>query len=160
MMVAMHEKNPHAFYKENVHALLAGKTLKIPARDVVLKFSRKQALAEYNRQTKAWKTRLAPAPIETATAKQETPDNQLTLVAPTKAEVADNVNVVPEKGPIAATQATPARALDKAAPAVALPANDALQSKIAELEKQLATMQQILALKDQQLAILQNQPQP
>ena len=33
MMIAMYEENPHAFYKENVHALLAGKTLKIPERE-------------------------------------------------------------------------------------------------------------------------------
>ena len=46
MMIAMYEENPHAFYKENVHALLAKKTLKIPEREVVLKYSRKQALAE------------------------------------------------------------------------------------------------------------------
>ena len=35
--------------------------------------------------------------------------------------------------------------------------NDALQDKVAKLEKQLSMMQQILALKDQQLAALQNQ---
>ena len=37
--------------------------------------------------------------------------------------------------------------------------DDAIQSKVAELEKQLAMMQELIALKDQQLAALQNQSQ-
>ena len=102
MMIAMYEQNPHAFYKENVHALLAGKTLKIPEREVVLKLSRKQALAEFNRQTKTWKNRLAPASVETASAKKDIPENQLTLVAPTKADVAENLIVAPENEQVTA----------------------------------------------------------
>ncbi len=156
MMIAMYEENPNAFYKENVHALLAGKTLKIPEREVVLKFSRKQALAEYNRQTKAWKNRLEPAPIATALARKDTPDNQLTLVAPTKADVSENTIVAPESEQITAKNAA-SKTIDKEVVSVFSPVNDALTDKVAELEKQLAIMQQILALKDQQLATLQNQ---
>jgi pilus assembly protein FimV len=166
MMIAMYEKNPHAFYKENVHALSAGKTLKIPEREAVLKFSRKQALAEYKRQTKAWENRLAPAPVEgeTAPVKKDTPDNQLTLVAPTEAAIPENAIVAPENKSVPAgkademAQAVP-KASDKEGASASAPINDALQGKVAELEKQLAMMQQILALKDQQLAALQNQPQ-
>lgn len=164
MMIAMYEENPQAFYKENVHALLAGKTLKIPQREAVLKFSRKQALAEFNRQTKVWENRLAPAPIETALAKKESPDNQLTLVAPTEADVAENAIIAPENKQVTAKKVdevlpAPPKAIDKQVVSAAPPVNDALQSKVAELEKQLAMMQQILALKDQQLAALQNQSQ-
>jgi pilus assembly protein FimV len=162
MMIAMYEKNPNAFYKENVHALLAGKTLKIPKREVVLKFSRKQALAEYSRQTKAWENRLAPAPIETASAKKESPDNQLTLVAPTKADVTENVIIAPENEQVTAKKKVDdaaSKTIDKGVAGVASPVNDALQAKVAELEKQLAMMQRIVALKDQQLAVLQNSSQ-
>jgi pilus assembly protein FimV len=158
MMIAMYEENPHAFYKENVHTLLAGKTLKIPEREIVLKFSRKQALIEYNQQTKAWKNRLAPAPIETASAKNDTPDNQLTLIAPTETDVAENILITPENEQVTANaDNTHPIPIDKEVVSVAAPANNALEEKVAELEKQLAMMQQILALKDQQLADLQNQ---
>jgi len=160
MMIAMYEENPQAFYKENVHALLAKKTLNIPEREVVLKYSRKQALAEFNRQTKAWKNRLESVSIETTPAKKSTPDNQLTLVAPTEADVTENVVITPGN-----QQVTDNRKVDNATPKAvykepvnaASPVNDALQGKVEELEKQLAMMQQILALKDQQLAALQNQ---
>ncbi|MDD1627664.1 MAG: fimbrial protein FimV, partial [Methylococcaceae bacterium] len=160
MMIAMYEENPHAFYEENVHSLLAGKTLKIPEREILLKFSRKQALAEFNRQTKAWKNRLTPAAIETAAAKKDTPDNQLTLVAPIEADVAENVAIAPENGQVTAKNKVDdaaSKTIDKGDAGVISPVNDALQDKVAELEKQLAMMQQILALKDQQLTVLQNQ---
>ena len=78
MIIALYEENPHAFYKDNVHALSAGKTLKIPQREVALKLSKKQALVELNRQTTDWKNRLGPTPTETVTAEKTMPDNQLT----------------------------------------------------------------------------------
>ena len=160
MIIALYEANPQAFYKENVHALSAGKTLKIPNRDVVLKLSKKQALAELNRQTTVWKNRLTPDAIE---AKKTTQDNQLTLVAPTAAQVTENVVVAPETESVTANKKVDEVTLsnpNKEVVSVASPAaDDALQSKITNLEKQLAMMQQIVALKDQQLAVLQSRPQ-
>ena len=101
-----------------------------------------------------------PASIETAPVKKSTPDNQLTLVAPTEANVTENVVIAPENQQVTDNKkvdnAAP-KAIDKESVNAASPVNDALQDKVAELEKQLAMMQQILALKDQQLAALQNQ---
>ena len=162
MMIAIYKENPHAFYKESVHALLAGKNLKIPGREVVLKISKKNALAELNRQTKAWKNRLSPAPIETVSAKKDAPDNQLTLVAPTEAEVTEKALLTPENAQITAKKKADdvaSKTADKEIVNSVSPVNAAIQDKVAELEKQMAVMQQILALKDQQLANLQNQLQ-
>ena len=100
MIIALYEENPHAFYKENIHALSAGKILKIPKKERVLTVSRKQALAELNRQTDTWKNRWAPALIEAVSDKKTMPDNQLKLVAPTAAEVPENINIAPENAPI------------------------------------------------------------
>jgi pilus assembly protein FimV len=161
MMIAMYEQNPHAFYKENVNALLTGKILKIPEREIVLKLSRKQALAEFNRQTQAWQNRLEPAPVATASTKKETPDQQLTLVAPTEAEVGKGEALVSENEQVTAKNKVDdaaSKTIDKEVASVVSPVNDALKDKVVELEKQLAIMQQILVLKDQQLAALQNQP--
>ena len=160
MMIALYEENPHAFYEKNVHSLLAGKTLKFPESENLLKFSRKKALAEYRRQTKAWKNRLASVPIETALAKKDTPDNQLTLVAPSEAGVAKNVIITPENEQLTDKKKiddSASKLVDKEVVSIASSANEALQNKVAELEKQMAMMQQMLALKDQQLAALQNQ---
>jgi len=160
MMLALYEANPEAFYKGNVYALMAGKTLKIPDREVVLKLSRNQALAEFNRHKQAWKNHSAPAHTEsakdkaspsgaegTAQSKAKGPaENQLTLVAPTKAAVTDNAVVTSEQ--VSAEKKTAGAAAD-----------GAIQNKVTELEKQLAMMQELIALKDQQLAALQNQTQ-
>ena len=162
MTIALYEENPHAFYKDNVHALSAGKTLKIPKREDALKRSKKQALVELNRQTAAWKSR---SPIKTVSTKKTMPDNQLTLAAPTAAEVIENVIVAPKNEPVTAKQtvdATPPtrpKSIDDEITRAAPPIDDALQNKIVELEKQLSIMQQIVALKDQQLATIQNRPQ-
>ncbi|HEY8095189.1 MAG TPA: FimV/HubP family polar landmark protein, partial [Methylobacter sp.] len=160
MMLALYEANPQAFYKGNVFALTAGKMLKVPDREAVLKLSRNQALAEFNQHKQAWKNHSAPAHTEaaknkaalnsaegTAQSKAKGPaENQLTLVAPTKAAVTDNAVVTSEQ--VNAEKKTAGTAAD-----------GAIQSKVAELEKQLAMMQELVALKDQQLAALQNQSQ-
>ena len=182
MMIAIYEANPQAFYKGNVHALMAGKMLKIPETGLVLKLSRNQALAEFNRHTKAWRNHSVPAHVDTAKEKpvlnkdEEPVENQLTLIAPTKTAVEGQAVVAPvdeqaspEPKKAEAPSVTPEAVKDKSGLSVAegteegtgeaASADIATQSKIAALEKQLAMMQELIALKDQQLATLQNQSQ-
>lgn len=163
MMVALFQANPDAFYKDNVNALIAGKTLKIPEKDVVVKLSRSQALAEFNRQRQAWKNRVAPAPVKSAELKETVTDNQLKLTAPVESTVANDVVVAPGSDKSTSAQKSTATQAGNSSETAASPADAAIQTKIAALEKQLAVMQQIIALKDQQLAAIQNQaqqPQP
>jgi pilus assembly protein FimV len=170
MMIALYQANPRAFYKENVNALMAGKSLKIPEKAVIIKLSRKQAIAEFNRQTAAWKNRELPVPVETAAApeasavKDAVVDNQLTLAAPAETTVADNTVIAPGTEQAVAENKTgsekPATASEQAAqtPETSNAATDAAtQNRLAALETQLAEMQKMLALKDQQLSALQNQ---
>ncbi|TAN65853.1 MAG: fimbrial protein FimV [Methylobacter sp.] len=181
MMIALYEANPHAFYKENVYALMAGKTLKIPERAAILKLSRNQALAAFNQHKKAWKKSSAPAHAEGAKEKpvpskaEVSADNQLTLAAPSEATVEGRAVVAPVGEQVSAEKKAPVTSevvKDKAAPNVAegtegaeegaggvASADGVAQDKVAELEKQLAMMQELIALKDQQLAVLQKQPQ-
>ncbi|MFI3186900.1 MAG: FimV/HubP family polar landmark protein [Methylococcaceae bacterium] len=159
MMIAIYQANPQAFYKGNVHALTAGKILTIPEREAVLKLSRSQALAEFNRHNKAWKNHSAPERVETVKAKpvpskvEGAVDNQLTLVAPTKevdvsSETPKTVDVKPA---LVAVEGA------KQGASSAVQVDGGIQNKVAELEKQLAMMQELIALKDQQLAAMQNQ---
>lgn len=184
MMMAMYRQNPDAFYKQNVNALIAGKKLKIPEREVILKLSRKEALAEFNQQAEAWKNRAdvatpvekpasvgKSAPVEkpaSATAgasKETTGDNHLKLVAPTEATVTENVAIAAKSDQPTADKSTADAQQTKVEAATApVNTNDAETSdatakqRMAELEDQLATMKKLLALKDEQLAALQNQP--
>ncbi|HEY8160145.1 MAG TPA: FimV/HubP family polar landmark protein [Methylobacter sp.] len=163
MLMAIYEANPHAFYKENVYALTSGKMLKIPEREAILKLSRNQALAEFNRHTKAWRNHSAP--VSKGAEKENSGDNQLTLVAPSKAAVADHAVVASVNEQASAEKkaadASSAIAKGKAEEGTsgAVPVDGATLSKVAELEKQLAMMQELIALKDQQLAALQNKSQ-
>ena len=156
MMMALYEENPHAFYQGNVNALLSGKIMKIPESATALKLSREQALAEFKRHTKAWKNQLEPPPVTTESIKKENTGKQLTLAAP-NADVAENEAITQENEQTNA-HATESKAIDKEIVSATSPVNEALQDKVATLEKQLAIMQQILVLKEQQLAALQNQP--
>ncbi|MGZ5009543.1 MAG: FimV/HubP family polar landmark protein [Methylobacter sp.] len=163
MLMAIYEANPHAFYKENVYALTSGKMLKIPEREAILKLSRNQALAEFNRHTKAWRNHSAP--VSKGAEKENSGDNQLTLVAPSKAAVADHAVVasVNEQASAEKKAADVSSAIAKGkaeeGASGAMPVDGATLSKVAELEKQLAVMQELIALKDQQLAALQNKSQ-
>ncbi|MGZ8238629.1 MAG: FimV/HubP family polar landmark protein, partial [Methylobacter sp.] len=163
MLMAIFEANPHAFYKGNVYALTSGKMLKIPEREAVLKLSRNQALAEFNRHKKAWRTQSAP--VRNVDAKEKSGDNQLTLVAPTKAAVADHAVVasVNEQAntekKVADASSAIAKGKSEEGASGAMPVDGATLSKVAELEKQLAMMRELITLKDQQLAALQNKSQ-
>jgi pilus assembly protein FimV len=160
MMIALYEANPHAFYKENVYALTAGKMLKIPEAEAVLKLSRNQALAEFNRHTHAWKNHSALA-AHVEAVKEKPAVNQLTLIAPTKAVITDHAIVAPvsEQANIEKKAADVSDIVAGKSEGKAEPVDGAIQNKIAELEKQLAMMQELIALKDQQLAALQKQSQ-
>ncbi len=188
MMLAIYEANPDAFYKGNVYALTTGKILKIPGKEAVLKLSRNQALAEFNRHTKAWRVHAAPAHADTAKQKpapgkveetvpnkvEKSLDNQLKLVAPTKAAVDGQVVVgsvneqaktekKPGKVPSVTTETVKGKPvpgvteLAETGAASAGQPESSIQNRLAELEKQLVMMQQMIALKDQQLAALQSQ---
>jgi pilus assembly protein FimV len=190
MMMAIYQQNPAAFFKQNVNALIAGKKLKIPEKEAILKLSRKDALAEFNRQKEAWKNRAdVPAPVEKAVAaekpapvekaasaekptsvsadaaKETAGDNHLKLIAPTEATVTENVAIAAKSDQPTADKPTTDAQQTKvgAAPAPtgtngAGTTDAAAQQKLTELENQLAETQRLLALKDEQLTSLQNQP--
>lgn len=155
--VAIYEANPSAFYKPNVNALMSGKTLQIPEKDVILRMSKKQAQDIFNQQTTAWKNGTVNS-AGSSTAKEAEPDNKLQLIAPTEASIAENAEVVP--GNSKTGEARPG-AKTKTGSVGSAAANDpvliAMQEKLAALESQLQVMQKMLVLKDEQLALLQNQ---
>ncbi|MFZ2451939.1 MAG: FimV/HubP family polar landmark protein [Methylovulum miyakonense] len=162
LMVALYDANHGAFYKANVNALLPEKTLKIPTKEDILKLSKSDALYEFNRQMQAWKNPSAVARIrEEAVQEQgQAVENQLTLSAPAQDSVNGAASVAsPDQVGSGAATAQATTGSDQKNKLGQASADEAIQAKIAALEKQLSTMQELIALKDQQLAALQNQAQ-
>ncbi|MGR8980697.1 MAG: FimV/HubP family polar landmark protein [Gammaproteobacteria bacterium] len=168
MMMSIFQRNPDAFFTENINALRSGKILKIPQREAVLKLSRNQALAEYERQTAAWKNRNKAGSVEKTPdtknplGKDQATENQLILAAPSEESVVDNAVITPgqEQTKTAGNAKNAVLASKDAAQtniSEKTPGYDVLQNQIIALQQQLSKMQEILAIKDQQLAALQDQ---
>ncbi len=165
MMMAIYEANPKSFFKDNVNALMAGQTLDIPEREVILKLSHKQALAEFKQHNNVWKGRVVAKakkkkPIiknaaDIAKAKVEEINTQLELEAPVDEEIVENAIVIGKDA--AASKDT---TLQKQQ-GLASTSDEglALQARMAKLEQQLMTLQKMLTLKDEQLAALQSKVQ-
>lgn len=163
MMMALYDKNPHAFYQQNVNALSAGERLQIPDKASVEQLSRQDALAAFGQHNEAWNNNRSGIPAGTQVAKEGAVDSQLQLEAPTEATVGANEQVSPSSGQTTGTTSAAPGQVETPSPETApqaakgsAPVNDAVQSKIAALEKQMAMMQELIALKDKQLAELQN----
>ena len=137
MMSELYNANPEAFYHNDPNALKAGVILKIPVGNP----------GQHRVSTSS----------ESKNISQESTGNEkpLKLIAPGEAKVADNGELYGAGG-----QAKVGTANDQAALGDSGKAADAksleLQSRVENLERQLNMMQQLLALKDQQLSQLQN----
>ena len=148
MMMALYKANPDAFYKKNVNALMEGKTLKIPQKPELVKLSKKQAHTQFYRQMAVWEGRAVPEPepvtiiaSEPEALDQEASDtSKLTLVSPSDEALSDSALLT------ANSVETEKLATE----------NQQLQERLANLEKQFAIMQEMMAIKDQQLAAMQN----
>ena len=163
MMVAIYKENPAAFYRDNVNALLAKVKIKIPDRNTVMKLSRKQAKAEYKRQIEAWTTlsrtttdqttKSADLAADQGGQSEKSIDNQLTLAAPAESTIKDDAVITPGQEKNDSTMEKD-RSLTKGGSS-----DEEMQQRVAALEEQLAKMQALLTLKEQQLAAIQNQAQ-
>ena len=138
MMSALFRANPDAFNRGNIDSLKAGVVLKIPATDAILQAGDSKSV------------RKTPKPAtETVAA-----NKALELVAPADAKITESIGAAGQVKP--GQQGGEGRASAEGAGSGASDGKDLeLQSRIDRLEQQLNMMQQLLALKDQQLAALQ-----
>jgi len=144
MMMALYKANPRAFYKKNVNALMAGKTLKIPEKSDILQLSKKQANTQFYHQMAVWEGKAAPEPEQQMVSSDPETNNQLTLVPPSEEVISSE-----------ALSANVTNELDTSSLSLN-DENQALQERLANLEKQFVIMKDMLAIKDQQLAAIQN----
>jgi len=141
MMMALYKANPRVFYKKNVNALMAGKSLKIPEKSEIVRLSKKQANTEFYNQMAVWEGKAIAEPEAQLASEDTKSSNQLTLVPPTEELIGSD--------------ALSADASDIDTLGLKTE-NQELQERLANLEKQFVIMQEMLAIKDQQLTAIQN----
>ena len=185
MMLALQRANPHAFMNNNINHMKAGVTLKIPERNDIAAMTRREATAETRRQYAEWKaprevpqqqqpaevpavestaaeTAMAETATEAAIPAEEMPvttEARLQLTAP-EDEAVEGVATAGDPGTTAASPED----TSKLSQQLALVSEEAeanraqseeLQSRVNELEQQIATMQRLLELKSDELASMQ-----
>ncbi len=161
MVMAIYKANPGAFYQDNVNALMAGERLHIPENSIVLKLSRKQARDEFRQQTNEWSGKISP-PVESDSSVVEAgaPElsSQLKLLAPAETEI--NQQDIVAAGETEKSEELEAKPAEETVETGESGQDfQEIQARLDKLEQQLTSMQELLALKDQQLAVLQNQKQ-
>ena len=161
MMMALYRANEKAFIKGNINLVRAGRILNIPDREAILEIGRAEAsqqvmahmadFAEYKRRLGQVVAAAPAAPVRerevTGRIEPKPP------VAPAPAETKDQLKLSkadPTKPGGAAAKA--ARDDDRVARERALKES---QSRVADLEKNLADLQKLLEMKNQQLAELE-----
>lgn len=153
MMMAIYEANPNAFYKQNVNALKYGAVLDIPEKEVVLKLSRKEAQLAFKQQADQWSGVVtAESKKKTQITQQQAEKNngKLKLEAPTEAEIA-------EMAVVSSTNDQGGKATSDGVVSSIDGKSLGLQDKVGRLEGEMSKMQELLTLKDKQLADLQLQ---
>jgi pilus assembly protein FimV len=161
MMVAIYQANPKAFYKNNINALKAGVTLKIPEREVILKLTKKSAQQIFKKQTDEWSGVVSAAkPKDKSTGKKNTRSGKATnkrssleLKAPSDTAITGSAVVASGQGTQIDRSVVPT--LEKTIVSLT-EENSELQSKMKSLEQQLAAMENMLVLKGGDTAVSLN----
>ncbi|BES71609.1 motility hub landmark protein FimV [Marinobacter nanhaiticus D15-8W] len=159
VMLALQDLNPNAFMDNNINRLKRGQVLRVPTEEQIASRTPNQASQEVTVQNRALQT---PTPAVDATGQQPTvvqqgeqaPQDELRLVA-------GNDSTSPEDGASSGgadgveggaegSTAVVMEQLDKTRRE-----NEELNSRVEDLQAQLATMQRLVELKNSQLAELQ-----
>jgi len=156
MLIAIFRANEDAFIRGNVNLVRTGKILNLPEPDAIGTIDREEANRLVKEQHDSWmeyRSRLAavPAPAEAAAPQQEAAGRiESQPETPKPPAPSDQVRLSKsEPGKPAAPASRAAREDDAAARERAL---QEAQSRTNELEKNVADLQKLLALKNQQLA--------
>src|SRR5690554_200257 len=167
-MLAIQDLNPHAFIDGNINLLKAGQVLRMPTLDDVEKRSADQAVAQVRAQNRAFaeKQALRGRQIDatgrtasSAPVQQPTTEGVLKIVA-ADGDAQDNPGqAAGGKAGSATGSGGSDNQLDLALEQLdkANRENRELQSRLQDLEEQLETLQRLVSLKDDQLALLQAQ---
>jgi len=170
VMMALVQANPDAFVDGNIHRLKVGHVLRIDDPALFSAMSQQQAANEYQKQTRDWdEFRQAAAgsvkeqPVIATQVESETvvaepvAKGELTLASPESSDLKSGTGVSEDaiSNDLATLKAELAQMRDQANAVDGQ--NDLLNSRVRELEGQLADMQRTISIKDNELAALQQQ---
>lgn len=165
-MLALLRKNPRAFIGDNINRLKSGYVLRLPTADEARSISQEDSLKDIRRQNAIWRGETLPSdgdldasPALDATAKDaasdaavsKKPEARLSIATPGQSDTEGAGTAAASQAmrdQLAAAQEEADRASRE---------NAELNSRLGDLERQLATLQRLLELKDDQLATLQGQ---
>ncbi|HCS26680.1 MAG TPA: hypothetical protein DIW43_04460 [Spongiibacteraceae bacterium] len=165
-MLALLRKNPRAFIGDNINRLKSGYVLRLPTAEEARSIGQDDALKEVRRQNAVWRGEALPSdgdldssPQLDATGSLESeetpaarkPDARLSIATPGQSDsegAGKDGSSQDLRDQLAAAQEESDRAERE---------NAELNSRLGDLERQLATLQRLLELKDDQLATLQGQ---
>ena len=170
IMMALLRANPKAFVNGNVNQLKAGYVLRIENPDMVADMSHSESLQEFRRQYREWRSgtgRLVQQVEVAAGDVEEASEAPGTSSRVSQAEQAKLQLVAPGRegqgSGSASRDSSEAKQLreDLILATEALDASrqesDELQTRLAELDEQLESMQRLIMLKDEELLAVQNQ---
>jgi pilus assembly protein FimV len=157
MMIAIYRANPDAFLRENINLVRAGRTLNMPSADELNGVGAEEAnrlVQAHRTEWEDYRSRLAAAPTRAETASGRAVTGKIEgkpeAGAPGAAEDQVRLSKADPAKPGASDRA--ARADDATARERAL---KEAQSRVTDLEKNVADLQKLLELKNQQLAELE-----
>lgn len=174
-MIALQEKNPNAFMRNNINLLKEGQVLRIPTAEEILRNSYQDAVDSVKEQSQSWRQ---PSPkivqeaaepesesqiggnIEQAPETESAGDGRLTLVSGSESGGEGTAALGAtggemDEGAVSALQqelAVTGETLDKT-----VIENENLKTQLEEINKQLDTSAELVQLKDDQIATLQKQ---
>jgi pilus assembly protein FimV len=164
MMLALVKANPGAFYNGNVNQLKAGYVLRIDDPASIGSVSVAQADAEVERQRMEWQARKSGKLVKQTAVAESSMDGAPAAGTAGGGEQARLKLVAPGSegaGSGAGDAEMDQLRQDLLIAAEALDANrqetDELKSRLAEMEEQLASMQRLIMLKDDEMLALQKQ---
>ncbi|MGM0594874.1 MAG: FimV/HubP family polar landmark protein, partial [Pseudomonadota bacterium] len=167
MMMALLEANPYAFIDGNINRLKKGYVLRVDDPALFTAMSKAEAAREVSRQTREWQDRRAAAAekAEERSPASDAQDAPASAAAPSepKLKLVAPEGETPQAGAAAEGEPTTEGEMSEQlmlaleSSAAQRKENEALKSRVEELEQQLQDMQKLIALKDADLAALQGQ---
>ncbi len=180
MSVVLFRANPHAFVKGNINRLRVGSMLTIPQLEVISKLDNKTTVAELSAEATRWE---APSPSATSPRTVEATENLTPETTPKTGISAKKPEAEPEPADATAAEELVEddrlRIVSGKAKSDVIPddqqelhdrwlvtmeevesnriTTDAIETRLARMEAELERMQQLVELKDTQIAALESE---
>ncbi|QRY78694.1 FimV family protein [Pseudomonas sp. PDNC002] len=163
-MLAIQDLNPDAFLGGNINRLKSGQVLRLPDAEQIKARTQPEAVSQVNQQYSAWREGRS---LPTGGARQlDATPRANAGAAPAQAETKDSLRLLSgengkakggDKGSKDGQAVADKLAVTKESLDSTRRENDELQGRMTDLQSQMDKLQKLIALKDAQLAKLQNE---